>query len=111
MEQHTAEGCSPCQWAPRAASGSPRDRLKKKEAWPRGQAFMFPSGLSVGDREPPLRLLVERGLRAIRMLEHDAQPLLRHREPRGDRALGDAQSLRDRAVGVTVVVAEHDRRR
>src|SRR5437773_5070414 len=72
---------------------------------------MSPSCRSVGDREPPLRRLVERGLRAVRVLEHDTQPLLGDREPRGDRALGDAESLRDRAVGVTVVVAEHDRRR
>src|SRR5256886_5828307 len=72
---------------------------------------MSPSCPSVGDREPPLRRLVERGLRAVRVLEHDAQPFLGDREPRGDGPLGDAESLRDRAFGVAVVVAEHDRRR
>ena len=45
------------------------------------------------------------------MLEHDAQPLLGDREPGGHRPLGNAERLRDGAVGVAVVVPQHDRSR
>src|SRR5438128_11896057 len=56
-----------------------------------------------------LRLLVR--VRSIGLAQHSAQPLLRDCEPRCDGALRDAQRLRDGAVGVAVVVPEHDRGR
>ena len=47
----------------------------------------------------------------VRLLEHDPQPGLGHGQPRGHGPLGDAQGLGDRAVGVPVVVPQHDGRR
>ena len=50
-------------------------------------------------------------VRSIGLAQHSAQPLLRDCQPRCDGALRDAQRLRDGAVGVAVVVPEHDRGR
>src|ERR1700687_96714 len=55
----------------------------------------------------------DRGLArfAVGVLQHHPKAVLGGRESRGDRALWDAQRLGDRPVRVTVVMAQHDRRR
>src|SRR6266567_7021293 len=50
------------------------------------------------------------GPRTVGVLQHLTHSLFGHGQARGDRSLRDAQRLGDRAVGVAVVVPEHDHR-
>src|SRR2546422_8648152 len=68
-------------------------RSEMKRAWSPGQALqvgvLFWAG-SIGDCVTALGRFLDQRLRAVRVLEHDAQPFLRDRQPRGDGALGNA---------------------